>query len=165
MPLLTSESQSNWIIFIFFAVLQFSPFILLGATWLIGRTVERKHLRNIAERESQWKNIPATNLKTLTDHPAVASSEMATGSVVISIDHFKRFLSSFRKIFGGEMKSYASVIERGRREAILRMKESCPDADLFLNCRIETSTISNGAGKATGCSEVLAYGTAVRFKK
>ena len=43
------------------------------------------------------------------------------------------------------------------------MKESCPSADLFLNCRIETSTISNGRGDATGTIEVLAYGTAVTF--
>ena len=68
-------------------------------------------------------------------------------------------------VFGGEMKSYSSIIDRGRREAILRMKESCPDADLFLNCRLETSSISKGKGKVVGCAEVLAYATAVRFQR
>ena len=62
------------------------------------------------------------------------------------------------------MQSYASVIERGRREALLRMQESAPGADLFINCRIETSTISNGEGKAVGCAEVVAYATAIRFE-
>ena len=99
------------------------------------------------------------------DLPPIESAELVTGSVVISVDHFKRWLSKFRKIFGGEMKSYVSVIDRGRREAVLRMKEAQPDADIFLNCRLETSTISNGRGKAVGCAEVVAYSTAIRFRK
>lgn len=139
-------------------------FILIG-TWLIGRAVERSHFRQIAAREALWAHIPAISTKTLPDPLSVVSSEMVVGSVVISGDYFKRWLSSFRKIFGGEMKSYVTVIERGRREAILRMKESCPDADIFLNCRLETSTISNGSGKSIGCAEVLAYATAVRYQK
>ncbi len=44
------------------------------------------------------------------------------------------------------------------------MKGSCPEADMFLNCRVETSTISSGRGKAIGCVEILAYGTAVEFE-
>ena len=87
------------------------------------------------------------------------------GSVVVSIDHFKRFLSAFRQFFGGEMKSYSSVIDRGRREAILRMTEAAPDASMFRNWRLETSSISKGGGKAVGCAEVVAYATAVRFQR
>ncbi len=134
-------------------------------TWIIGRTLEKKHYRRIREREAHWLNVPAITGRHVPDLPPIASAELVVGSVVVSVDHFKRWLSSFRKIFGGEMKSYASVVDRGRREAILRMKDACPDADLFLNCRLETSTISNGQGKAVGCAEVLAYGTAVRFQK
>ena len=87
------------------------------------------------------------------------------GVVVVSIDYYKRFLMGFRKIFGGELRSYSPLIDRGRRESLLRMKESCPDADLFLNCRLETSTISSGKGKAVGCVEVVAYSTAIKFRK
>jgi len=134
-------------------------------TWFIGRSVERRHLRDLVEREISSQKVRALTGKVIpTDRP-VASSELAVGSVVVSVDHFKRWLSTFRMIFGGEMKSYASVISRGRREALLRMKEACPDADLFINCRLETSTISNGQGKAVGCAEVFAYGTAVKFEK
>ena len=43
------------------------------------------------------------------------------------------------------------------------MKESCSNADVYLNCRLETSTISSGQAKATGCVEVLAYSTAIKF--
>lgn len=146
-------------------ILYSMPIWGLIVTWLIGRTLEKKHYARIREREAKWVQIPALTAKRVPEMPPVASSQLVVGSVVVSVDHFKRWLSSFRRIFGGEMKSYASVIDRGRREAMLRMKEACPDADLFLNCRLETSTVSNGKGKAIGCAEVLAYGTAVRFQK
>jgi uncharacterized protein YbjQ (UPF0145 family) len=162
--LATNDSSPVWFLFILpFELLL--PLVFLVGTWLIGRAIERKHFREIAAREARLAHIPTVNSKTLDPSLSAASSKMVVGSVVISVDHFKRFLTAFRKFFGGEMKSYTSVIERGRREAILRMKESCPDADLFLNCRLETSTISNGTGKATGCAEILAYATAVRFTK
>ena len=141
------------------------PFWGLLLTWLIGRSVERNHLRELVEREVRSQGRVALTGKHIPGERAVASSELAVGSVVVSVDYFKRWLSSFRMIFGGEMRSYASVVSRGRREALLRMKEACPDADMFINCRLETSTISNGKGKAVGCAEVFAYGTAVKFEQ
>ena len=86
---------------------------------------------------------------------------------MISVDYFKRFLAGLRNIFGGEVRSYCSLLDRGRREAILRMKELWPEADLIVNARVETSSISKGAqnrqGGSIGSTEVLAYGTAIRF--
>ena len=139
------------------------PIALLVLGFVVGKVVESRHYRNIREREQKVLGVPAVSCKTLSDPRPIAEVALTTGSVVVSVDHYKRFLMVFRKIFGGEVRSYASLIDRGRREALLRMKESYPSADLFLNCRIETSTISNGKGKATGTVEVLAYGTAVKF--
>ena len=58
-----------------------------------------------------------------------------------------------------------TLIDRARREAVLRMKESCPEADLVINLRLETSSITKGRGKQIGSVEVLAYGTAIYFCK
>ena len=56
------------------------------------------------------------------------------------------------------------LVDRGRREAILRMKEQCADADLIVNLRIETSRISKGAKRRSlGTVEVFAYGTALWY--
>jgi uncharacterized protein YbjQ (UPF0145 family) len=52
-------------------------------------------------------------------------------------------------------------LDRARREAILRMKESCKKADEIINLRIETSSISKGRGRSIGSVEVLAYATAL----
>lgn len=160
-----SELGNSFIYVLVVAFLFVLPALSLLVTWLIGRTIEKRHYQSIMAREESWHRIPATTGKNMEGLPPIASSELVVGSVVISVDRFKRWMSGFRKIFGGEMKSYSSVIDRGRREALLRMKEACPEADLFLNCRIMTSTISNGKGKAIGCSEVLAYATAVRFRR
>jgi uncharacterized protein YbjQ (UPF0145 family) len=85
---------------------------------------------------------------------------------VISIDHFKRFVSAFRMLIGGEVRAYGSLLERARREAVLRMKESHPDADAYINTRLETSTIASTSGnEGTGTVEVLAYGTAVHYDR
>ena len=141
-----------------------SQTVLLVA-FVTGKLLERSHYRNIREREKATFTQPAITFEAVDDEERIASAELALGAVVVSVDHFKRFLATLRMIFGGELRSYSSVIDRGRREAILRMKESCPDADLYVNCRLETSTISNGKGKAMGCVEVVAYSTAVRYKK
>lgn len=139
------------------------PLCLLLLGFFAGRYAERRHFRSIREREEAMLTTPAVTVKTWADARRVAEAELAVGSVVVSVDHFKRLLMRFRKIVGGEIKSYSSLIERGRREAILRMKESQPDADLYLNCRLETSAIFNGRGKATGSVEVVAYCTAIQF--
>ena len=139
------------------------PIALLVLGFVAGKMAESRHYQRIREREEKLLKIPAVSWKTLHDSRPVAEVALTTGCVVVSVDHYKRFLMIFRLIFGGEIRSYASLIDRGRREAVLRMKEASPWADMFLNCRIETSTISNGQGKATGTVEVLAYATAVKF--
>jgi predicted signal transduction protein with EAL and GGDEF domain len=48
-------------------------------------------------------------------------------------------------------------------EALLRMRESAPDADLFINLRFETADVG-GKMKGSPNVELFAYATAVRFR-
>jgi uncharacterized protein YbjQ (UPF0145 family) len=141
------------------------PLFLLILGCIVGKISERNHYKMIKKREEEWINVPALTAKTYSGELPVQRSEMAVGSVVVSVDHFKRLFMNIRRIFGGEVFSYSPLIDRGRREALLRMKESCPEANMFLNCRLQTSTISNGKGKSTGCVEVIAYSTALHLRK
>ena len=136
--------------------------ILLG--FFAGRLAERNHYTSIHKREDEFLSQPATTTRTIEEGREVQSAELAVGSVVVSVDYYKRFLSAFRMLFGGELRSYASVLDRGKREAILRMKESRPTADVYLNFRMETATISKGKRKAIGSVEIVAYSTAIKFK-
>ncbi|MFH1292866.1 MAG: heavy metal-binding domain-containing protein, partial [Pseudomonadota bacterium] len=70
-----------------------------------------------------------------------------------------------RNIFGGTVKSYETLIDRARREALLRMKEMAGGATVIVNVRIETSTIAKRANnKGVGCLEAMAYGTALTIE-
>lgn len=140
------------------------PIAVIALGWFVGSRTERRHYRDIRAREQKFLKQPALSSKRYESGLRVTDAQMATGSAVISIDHFKRFMSALRMLFGGEIQSYASLIDRARREAILRMKESAPDADAYLNMRLQTSSISNSTGRdAIGTVEVLAYATAVKF--
>ncbi len=68
--------------------------------------------------------------------------------------------SSFRNLVGGEMKAYVEMMNQAREIACERMVQEAINlgADAIVAMRLSTSSISAGA------AEVIAYGTAVKFK-
>ena len=128
-----------------------------------GSLAERRHYRSILRREEEHHDLIVVASKTLPDAALPPATELVTGSVVISVDYFKRFVAQLRMIFGGRVHTYESLLDRGRREALLRMQEQAKalGASMIFNTRFETSSISKGNGKSVGSIEVLAYGTAV----
>ena len=139
---------------------------LLALGYFFGRLAENRHYRSIIKREQALARIPAiaTKIPDLSLRPQ--KTVLVTGSVVISVDYFKRLLASLRNIFGGTVKSYESLLDRARREALLRMRESAPNAGVIVNVRIETASIGRRANKkGVGCVEAIAYGTALMFRK
>ena len=134
--------------------------VLFGLGYMVGRRVEKRHYKSIEERESKFLNLPAVTSKNLLeDNVIIEKAEFVSGSVAIAGDFFKSILAGLRNLLGGEVAAYETVLDRGRREAILRLKESAIGADIILNLRIETSAIIKG------CIETFAYGTAVYYKK
>jgi len=136
--------------------------VLLALGFGFGRYAELKHYKSIIKREKKLNSIPAVASKIPPFRRNDLNSQLVTGSVVISIDYFKRFIAGLRNIFGGRVTSYETLLDRARREAILRMKESAQDlnAEFVFNIKLETSSIHKGRGKI-GSVEVLAYGTAL----
>lgn len=137
--------------------------VLLALGYGFGRHAESKHYKSIIQREKILNSIPAIATKILPPGRNDLNSQLVTGSVVISIDYFKRFIAGLRNIFGGRVTSYESLLDRARREAILRMKEEAKNlnAELVFNIKLETSSIHKGRGNSIGSVEVLAYGTAL----
>jgi uncharacterized protein YbjQ (UPF0145 family) len=141
------------------------PVALIILGYWTGSAVEKKHYRSIKSRERKLLNLPAVTGKNFLDEKTeIEKAELVTGSVVISIDYFKRFLAALRNLFGGEVTSYETLVDRARREAVLRMKEKAEDADIIINLRIETSSIGRKASNRIGSIEALAYGTAVTIR-
>ncbi len=137
--------------------------VLTTIGYITGKIAEKRHYTSIQDREKKSLKLPVTNTRRpLGTVPQRVRMELVSGSVVISVDYFKMMLAALQNIFGGHVTAYESLLDRARREAILRMKEQKPKAAQIFNVRIETTSISKSAGRGTvGSVEVLAYGTAL----
>lgn len=137
--------------------------ILLALGYGFGRYTEKKHYKSIISREKDLNRIPAVAQR----FPPLATTpyqvDLVAGNVVISVDYFKRFVAGLRNLIGGRMTSYESLLDRARREAVLRMKEHADQlgAKMIFNIKLETSSIHKGRKNGVGSVEVLAYGTAL----
>jgi len=134
--------------------------ILIGIGYSVGTMVEKRHYKRIEQREAELLCLPAVSAKNLLEEKPVGEARLVYGNAVISTDYFKSLLAGLRNLVGGEVSAFESLLDRARREAVLRMKAQARGADIILNLRIETCQIT-----MTGSVEALAYGTAVYYKK
>lgn len=141
------------------------PVALLASGYFVGRYSEQQHFASIESREARLARLPILPTRQWDRTRAVADARLVTGSVVIAADYFNQLVAKFRNLVGGRISGYERLLDRARREAVLRLKEQCPEADLIVNLRIETSTISSRHRESGIASiELLAYGTAIRYR-
>lgn len=140
-------------------------FLLLGVSF--GRWREQAHLASLDEREAQHRDMLVTNLRIPTNPESVASATLVGGDVVIASDYFKTFVSSYRKLIGGEMRAYETLVRRARREATLRVIEEARalGATEVWNVRVELARIGTHEAKGGVMCEAFAYGTAITRKR
>lgn len=147
-----------------FLVYAITPAVLLGA-WITGSLIERRHLDRLLLLESGSRDVLALTIEDLPEGWLVESCDLVMGNVVISLDYFKRVMASLKAIVGGNIRSYEPLLERARREALIRMKAEARERghDTIINVRIETSALAKarGDGKGTSGVEILAFGTAI----
>lgn len=151
-----------------FVGLVVTPAMLLGA-WLTGSLIERRHLRRLSLLERASRRVLAVTIEDLPGDWHVESCELVMGNVVISQDYFKRVAAGIKGIFGGNIGVFEPLLERARREALIRMKAvaHARGYDTIINVRLETATMAStrGDGKGTAGVEILAFGTAVMVSR
>lgn len=140
-----------------------SILVLLALGYAFGRRAEQRHYKSIREREFMLGHVMVFSARLPPDLSRARESRLVSGSVCVSADYFKAFVAGLRSLVGGRITSYEGLLDRARREAVLRMKE---DAQGLGSCKIfnvkfETASISRGGDSALGTVEVFAYGTAV----
>jgi uncharacterized protein YbjQ (UPF0145 family) len=135
---------------------------LLALGYGVGQYAEKRHYRSIREREARLNALPAIASRFPPTEPLYQQA-LVYGSTVVSVDYFKRFLAALRNLFGGRVTAYETLLDRARREALLRMKAQADalGAAMVFNVKYETMSISKGAARTIGSVEVLAYGTAL----
>ncbi len=134
----------------------FVVLLLLG--YGFGQLSEKRHYRSIIRRENELQSVVVVGSK----HPPVGAKhnqQLVVGSVVVASDYFKSFVASLVNIFGGRVRTFEPLLDRGRREALLRVKEQASEigASHVFNVKYETSRIGGGITTI----EVMAYGTAL----
>ncbi len=135
--------------------------VLIGIGYFIGTRVEKKHYKSIEQREGKLIHLPVVSGEDLLEDREISEAQLIYANAVISTDYFKVMLAGLRNFIGGEVSAFETLLDRARREAVLRLKEKAQGADIILNLRIETCTIMSKLGS----SEALAYGTAIYYKK
>lgn len=101
---------------------------------------------------------------TTTDHvwgqEVQKTLGLVKGSSIRTRHVFHDFVEWLRNLVGMELHHYTKMMAETREQALDRMKEQARkmDADAVLNIRFATSSIASGA------SEMLVYGTAVKLK-
>lgn len=82
------------------------------------------------------------------------------GNVVQCRNVGRDFMAGIKTLVGGELKEYTEMLNQARQIAIKRMVDEAEalNADAVINIRYASSSIMQGA------AEVIAYGTAVKYK-
>lgn len=86
--------------------------------------------------------------------------ELVKGTVVYSKNFGHDFMAGMKTLVGGEIVGYTDMLNEARQIATKRMVDAAEDlgADAIIGVRYASSSVMQGA------AEVVAYGTAVKFK-
>lgn len=120
-------------------------FFLLILGFVAGTIAEKNHLKRLDARELVNRQTLQTQSKLfLSPTSGGKTPTMIHSETVVASDYFKNFLSGFRKFFGGEMKSYYTLMERARRESLAKLIEQARDMgyNAVCNVRLEPADVS-----------------------
>ena len=128
-----------------------------------GRLVERRHYTSIRRRERLAADILVFAARFPPPNLSAPALTLVTGSAVIADDYFKSLVAGLHNLFGGRVRSYESLLDRARREAVLRMKDEArrAGAGMIVNVKLQTFSVPGRQPGSTRAVEVLAYGTAL----
>ena len=140
------------------------PIALIAVGYMAGKLLEARHFKSIRRRETLFRLLPTLTLKTVPTEWTPERVGMISGNVVISQDYFKAVLATLKGIFGGRLSSYETLLDRARREAILRMQEEARlnGYNGIIRVRLETSTLASTSNpRGVAGVEIIAYGTGI----
>lgn len=142
-------------------LINYAPLIVLFVVgWFFGARHERQHLARLLIAEKELAHIVVSTERFYQPKMAMGSEgELVLGSVVIAQDYFKMVIARVMSLFGLNLTTYETLLDRARREAVVRMRTQAQEKGYnhIYGLRLEVSNI-NQLGSMV---EAIAYGTAV----
>ncbi len=104
-------------------------------------------------------NMIITTTETIPNKTTAEILGVARGSTVRARNIGRDIFAGLKNIVGGEISEYTKLQADSREQAMQRMVQDAQSmgADAVINVRLTTSMVMQG------CSEILAYGTAVKL--
>ena len=104
-------------------------------------------------------NMIVVNNNNIPNKKIIESLGIVQGSTVRARNVARDIFAKIKTLIGGEISEYTNLQNSARQQAIDRMiiEAKNKNADAIINVRITTSMVMQG------CSEILAYGTAVKL--
>ena len=150
----------RWL-FLLFAVLAMACAALMFlALWALRQRLrEIDQLKQTERFDKEEKRMLLVNIDYIPGKEFEVLG-MAKGTVVQSKNFGKDFMAGMKTLVGGEIASYTEMLNEARQIAVKRMVDEAEamGADAVVNVRYGSSSVMQGA------AEVIAYGTAVKFK-
>lgn len=145
-----------------FDLILFLTLLTLG--YVVGQWKEKRHYESIRKREKDYAKVLTFATRYPPDVKTPQDCLLVSGSVVVGSDYFKQIVAGLKTLFGGRLTSYETLLDRARREAILRLKQEAlqKGSMLVVNIKFETTNIGGGNEQGMPIVQVIAYGTALR---
>ena len=149
----------RWAQVLFYALAAFCALLVLpalGALRVRWREIVQFDVKHMVKEETTMllvniDYIPGKEFEVLG---------LVKGTVVQSKNFGKDFMAGMKTLVGGVITGYTEMLNEARQIAMKRMVDDAEGlgADAVINIRYGSSAVMQGA------AEVIAYGTAVRFK-
>ncbi|MDR2009014.1 MAG: YbjQ family protein [Bacteroidales bacterium] len=100
------------------------------------------------------------NTETIEGKEIIEVLGICKGNTVRTRNFGSDIIAGLKNLAGGEVSQYTSLLTKAREQATERMVAMAKEmgANAIVNVRYTTSNVMQG------CSEILAYGTAVKIK-
>jgi uncharacterized protein YbjQ (UPF0145 family) len=139
----------------------FCALIMLGL--LFGRRAEKRHFRELEQREARMQHMLATQLTTcVAADPQGKTPTIILAETVVASDYLKSFLAKLRNIFGGNIRGFELLQERARREVTVQLKERAQESgyNALCNVRLTSVNLMGLDPRAPSMATVIGTGTA-----
>ncbi|MFV2067769.1 MAG: YbjQ family protein [Pirellulales bacterium] len=140
---------------------------LIGLGWIAGSIAEKRHLAQLKQREENNGPFLVSQLKS---YPAYVGGDLPprliVAETVVASDYFKTFLAGLRRLFGGEIRSFHSLLSRARRESTQRIVEQAQALgyNAICNLRIESADVGGSSGSKKGAAMVAIIASATAYQ-